>query len=103
MQVGNAFELLNCDDHGNALKKQNRDAGSCRPDIVHQCLLMLLDSPLNRAGLLQVCTLYYYILFIYSCRKLKQIKNKNEKPNFCHHFSTLKRFTLKFCLIIVIG
>lgn len=56
MQVGNAFELLNCDDHGNALKKQNRDLGSCRPDIVHQCLLMLLDSPLNRAGLLQVRT-----------------------------------------------
>jgi len=73
MQVGNAFELLNCDDHGNALKKQNRDAGSCRPDIVHQCLLMLLDSPLNRAGLLQVGTLYYYFLFILAenCSRFK--------------------------------
>lgn len=53
-QVGNSFELLNCDDHINILKKNNRDPGTCRPDIVHQCLLMLMDSPLNRAGLLQV-------------------------------------------------
>ncbi|XP_069695533.1 ribosomal RNA small subunit methyltransferase NEP1 isoform X2 [Periplaneta americana] len=52
--VGNSFQLLNCDDHVNILKKYNREVGSCRPDIVHQCLLMLLDSPLNRAGLLQV-------------------------------------------------
>uniref|UniRef100_A0A8D8W510 18S rRNA (pseudouridine-N1)-methyltransferase n=1 Tax=Cacopsylla melanoneura TaxID=428564 RepID=A0A8D8W510_9HEMI len=50
----NSFELLNCDDHGHLLRKDGREPGSCRPDIVHQCLLMLLDSPLNRAGLLQV-------------------------------------------------
>ncbi|XP_015112523.1 ribosomal RNA small subunit methyltransferase NEP1 [Diachasma alloeum] len=54
VKVGNNFELLNCDDHVGILKKNNRDPGSCRPDIAHQCLLMLLDSPLNRAGLLQV-------------------------------------------------
>ncbi|KDR17463.1 ribosomal RNA small subunit methyltransferase NEP1 [Zootermopsis nevadensis] len=54
VKVGNSFQLLNCDDHVSILKKYNRDIGSCRPDIVHQCLLMLLDSPLNRAGLLQV-------------------------------------------------
>lgn len=53
-QVGNTFELLNCDDHANIMRKNNRDPGSCRPDITHQCLLMLFDSPLNRAGLLQV-------------------------------------------------
>lgn len=52
--MGNTFELLNCDDHLNILKKHNRDPGSCRPDITHQTLLMLMDSPLNRAGLLQV-------------------------------------------------
>lgn len=50
----NSFELLNCDDHSYLLKKNNRDPGTCRPDIVHQCLLMLMDSPLNRANLLQV-------------------------------------------------
>uniref|UniRef100_A0A182W0Q3 18S rRNA (pseudouridine-N1)-methyltransferase n=1 Tax=Anopheles minimus TaxID=112268 RepID=A0A182W0Q3_9DIPT len=54
VKVGPVFELLNCDDHLNILKKNNRDPGSCRPDITHQSLLMLMDSPLNRAGLLQV-------------------------------------------------
>ena len=45
---------MNCDDHKAILKKHGRDLGSARPDISHQCLLMLMDSPLNRAGLLQV-------------------------------------------------
>ena len=53
-QVGQVFELLNCDDHINILRRNKRDPGSCRPDITHQSLLMLMDSPLNRAGLLQV-------------------------------------------------
>lgn len=38
----------------NILRRNNRDPGTCRPDITHQSLLMLFDSPLNRAGLLQV-------------------------------------------------
>ncbi|KAL1458125.1 hypothetical protein WDU94_008296 [Cyamophila willieti] len=54
VKTRNSFELLNCDDHAHLLRKDGREPGSCRPDIVHQCLLMLLDSPLNRAGLLQV-------------------------------------------------
>lgn len=54
LQAGNSFELLNCDDHAHILRKNDRDPGSCRPDITHQSLLMLMDSPLNRAGLLQV-------------------------------------------------
>ncbi|KAK3083255.1 hypothetical protein FSP39_017734, partial [Pinctada imbricata] len=53
-QVGKQFELLNCDKHKNLAKKFKRDISQCRPDITHQCLLMLMDSPLNRAGLLQV-------------------------------------------------
>lgn len=53
-KVGNTFQLLNCDDHEGILKKHDRLPGSVRPDITHQCLMMLLDSPLNRAGLLQV-------------------------------------------------
>lgn len=51
---GKTFELLNCDDHKGILKKTGRDPADYRPDITHQCLLMLMDSPLNRAGLLQV-------------------------------------------------
>ncbi|XP_036394176.1 ribosomal RNA small subunit methyltransferase NEP1 [Megalops cyprinoides] len=54
VKVGKTFELLNCDQHKSMIIKNGRDPGKIRPDITHQCLLMLLDSPLNRAGLLQV-------------------------------------------------
>ncbi|KAJ7880746.1 nucleolar essential protein 1 [Mycena olivaceomarginata] len=48
------YTLLNCDDHQGILAKTGRDIAEARPDITHQCLLTLLDSPLNKAGLLQV-------------------------------------------------
>lgn len=55
IKIGKVYELLNCDRHKNHLLKFKRDPNdNARPDITHQCLLMLLDSPLNRAGLLQV-------------------------------------------------
>lgn len=48
------FELLNADEHKGILTKHNKEPSEYRPDIVHQALLTLLDSPLNKAGLLQV-------------------------------------------------
>jgi len=51
---GNEYQLLNSDDHSNFLKRKGRDPVESRPDITHQCLLNLMDSPLNKAGLLQV-------------------------------------------------
>lgn len=49
------FELLNCDDHRELCKKKlKRDPKEYRPDICHQELLALIDSPLNKAGCLQV-------------------------------------------------
>ncbi|XP_040834765.1 ribosomal RNA small subunit methyltransferase NEP1 isoform X1 [Ochotona curzoniae] len=54
VKVGKTYELLNCDKHKSVLLKNGRDPGEVRPDIAHQSLLMLMDSPLNRAGLLQV-------------------------------------------------
>ena len=51
---GKKIELLNSDKHGTLLKKMNREIGTARPDITHQTLLALFDSPLNRANLLQV-------------------------------------------------
>lgn len=48
------FQLLNCDDHYGLHKKLKRNPIDSRPDIVHQCLLTLLDSPLNKAGRLQI-------------------------------------------------
>ena len=53
-KAGKSFELLNIDDHRGILTRNGREFSSARPDITHQCLLMLFDSPLNRAGLLQV-------------------------------------------------
>ncbi len=50
----NDFELLNCDDHIPILRANKRDLADARPDVSHQCLLSLLDSPLNKAGKLQV-------------------------------------------------
>ena len=48
------YHLLNSDDHQGILRKHSRDISDYRPDIAHQCLLALLDSPLNKAGKLQV-------------------------------------------------
>jgi rRNA small subunit pseudouridine methyltransferase Nep1 len=49
------FELLNCDDHRDLCKKKlKKDPNYFRPDICHQELLALIDSPINKAGCLQV-------------------------------------------------
>ncbi|EER16849.1 nep1, putative [Perkinsus marinus ATCC 50983] len=54
VQVKGKYELLNSDDHKNILAKSGKDISSYRPDITHQCLMMLLDSPLNKAGKLLI-------------------------------------------------
>jgi len=53
-KVGKDHVLLNCDDHHGFLRKHKRDPADSRPDILHQCMLILLDSPLNKAGLLKL-------------------------------------------------
>lgn len=52
--MGKDYELLTSDKHKGLLKKFRKDPSDYRPDITHQCLMMLLDSPLNRAGKLQI-------------------------------------------------
>lgn len=49
-----SFQLLNCDEHMTQIRKLKKDPAFCRPDIVHQCLRVLLQCPLNRAGHLQI-------------------------------------------------
>jgi rRNA small subunit pseudouridine methyltransferase Nep1 len=48
------MELINCDDHQRTIKGLGKKYEDFRPDITHQCLLSLMDSPLNKAGMLQV-------------------------------------------------
>lgn len=49
------YELLNCDDHRDLCRKKlHKDPNNFRPDILHQELLALLDSPLNKAGYLKI-------------------------------------------------
>ncbi|KAG2324898.1 hypothetical protein Bca52824_007626 [Brassica carinata] len=52
-KVGKTYELLNSDDHADFLRKNNRNPTDYRPDITHQALLMILDSPVNKAGRLK--------------------------------------------------
>ncbi|KAH0865206.1 hypothetical protein HID58_082417 [Brassica napus] len=52
-KVGKTYQLLNSDDHANFLRKNGRDPAHYRPDITHQALLMILDSPVNKAGRLK--------------------------------------------------
>ncbi|KAG8342751.1 putative EMG1 NEP1 methyltransferase [Trypanosoma vivax] len=47
------FELLS-EKHRAHHARNRQDPAEWRPDVVHQALLHLLDSPLNRAGFLQV-------------------------------------------------
>ncbi|MCJ1375850.1 18S rRNA pseudouridine methyltransferase [Loxospora ochrophaea] len=48
------FSLLNSDEHIGVMRRMDRDISEARPDITHQCLLTLLDSPINKAGKLQI-------------------------------------------------
>ncbi|OVA05060.1 Ribosomal biogenesis [Macleaya cordata] len=52
-KVGKTYQLLNSDEHSNFLRRHNRNPADYRPDIVHQALLAILDSPLNKAGRIQ--------------------------------------------------
>jgi len=54
VKTAKGYQLLNCDDHKGIHKKFNKDPSASRPDILHQELMALLDSPLNKAGFLKV-------------------------------------------------
>lgn len=54
VKTSKGYQLLNCDDHKSIHKKFNKDPTQSRPDILHQELMAVLDSPLNKAGFLKV-------------------------------------------------
>ena len=56
VKVGNKYKLASTDSPETlkGLEKKGKDKSFYRPDILHYTLLTLLDSPLNKAGMLQV-------------------------------------------------
>ena len=65
--------LLNGNDHGEYIKnKLHKDPSEFRPDILHQSLLSLLDSPLNKAGKLKIyiTTTSNQVIYINSATKI---------------------------------
>lgn len=82
-KVGHKHVLLNCDDHQNFLLKHKKDPALYRPDICHQALLSILDSPLNKAGKLKG-------VFVHTARNvLISINPKVRLPRTFKRFSGL--------------
>jgi len=83
-------ELLDCNKHESYLRKNNRSPESARPDITHNSLLKLMDSPLNRHTLLQV---YIETDKLKSENQVIEINPKTRLPRtyerFCGVFSQL--------------
>jgi rRNA small subunit pseudouridine methyltransferase Nep1 len=52
-KVGKGYAILNCDDHAHFIRRHGKQPGDHRPDICHQALLAILDSPLNKAGMVK--------------------------------------------------
>ena len=86
------FELLNCDDHIGIMKKHGKDPQKYRPDIVHQELLAVLDSPLNKAGKVK--------LYVHTEKNvLIEINSSTRLPRTFKRFSGLMvctRFVIMF-------
>uniref|UniRef100_A0A5S6QRW5 Large ribosomal subunit protein eL6 n=1 Tax=Trichuris muris TaxID=70415 RepID=A0A5S6QRW5_TRIMR len=81
-KVGNNLELLSSHKHANFLSKLRKNPADYRPDITHQCLLMLLDSPLNKAGLLQI--------FVHTARNtIFEINSHTRMPRTYDRFAGL--------------
>ncbi|EKE37867.1 hypothetical protein ENUP19_0346G0021 [Entamoeba nuttalli] len=56
VKVGAVYKLASTDSPNTLkdLQKRGKDTTIYRPDILHYTLLTLLDSPLNKAGMLQI-------------------------------------------------
>ncbi|GLT40535.1 hypothetical protein SLA2020_146630 [Shorea laevis] len=52
-KIGKIYQILNSEDHANFLRKNKKNPADYRPDIIHQALLSILDSPVNKAGRLR--------------------------------------------------
>mmetsp|Transcript_6007 Transcript_6007/g.6865 ORF Transcript_6007/g.6865 Transcript_6007/m.6865 type:complete len:221 (-) Transcript_6007:339-1001(-) len=52
-KIGKGYVLLNSDEHAAFMRKHKKDPSLYRPDILHQAMLAILDSPLNKSGRLK--------------------------------------------------
>lgn len=50
MRKNGEYVLLNSDDHAQIIGKQGSNPADYRPDILHQSILTLFDSPLAKSG-----------------------------------------------------
>lgn len=48
------YELASKFNSKNFFNEKKEELKDCRPDIIHQCLIHLLESPLNKYGMLQI-------------------------------------------------
>lgn len=77
------YELISSDTHHKLLNKlDQQNTIEYRPDITHQCLLTLLDSPLNKSGKLSVYIQTYKNVLI-------QVNSKIRIPRTYKRFAGL--------------
>ncbi|KAJ3436255.1 nep1/mra1 [Anaeramoeba flamelloides] len=87
IKVKDKYELLNHDDHHRIIS-QSKEKLSARPDILYQTLITLQDSPLNKAGKLQI--------YIHTeTNVLIQVNPKLHVPRTFHRFKKLMVQLLK--------
>ncbi|XLR53426.1 hypothetical protein S83_004098 [Arachis hypogaea] len=77
--VKNEWKILNSHDDANLLLKQNKSLNDYRPDIVFEALRSIIDSPLNKYGLVEA-------IFV----KIDGGALFEIKPHACSHSSNLK-------------
>lgn len=53
------FQLLNCDDHVNIMKRNNKDPADYRPDIVHQVIHIIIYYLYLIFNILYLLIIYY--------------------------------------------
>ncbi|SBT74912.1 ribosomal RNA small subunit methyltransferase NEP1, putative [Plasmodium malariae] len=74
------YELTNNNKHRQILLKEKKDENikNYRPDILHQCLIHLLESPLNKYGMLQIYVKTHDNQLFYISPHLKIPKTYNQ-------------------------
>ncbi|SBT75854.1 ribosomal RNA small subunit methyltransferase NEP1, putative [Plasmodium ovale] len=88
------YELANNTKHKQILKeKDEQNIKNYRPDILHQCLIHLLESPLNKYGMLQIYVKTHDNQLFYISSHLKIPKTYNQFESLMVTF--LRKYKIK--------